>query len=239
MKNRILSIMDTRSKRAGFVVIVAVLSVTVFAGATFAMNGNAPGNVSEAAGRPAAMDSDVMEAAAGEDHIIEMEAEPQYPVSDQFHLLRDVGQEVAITETFDPDGFVLSMEDKVYRIGVSATAGHFAVNQGSVENIAMYNGDILLLSNPDGKGWDLATDRTMSIAVDIDLSAAYSDKENGELMEVGYYHNGAFNRVYFGKVKPDAGFSFAAPESGEYYWYILNACAGIENLTSVSVSLGQ
>jgi uncharacterized protein with ParB-like and HNH nuclease domain len=48
-------------------------------------------------------------------------------------------------------------------------------------------------------GWNLTTGQSMTITIDIDLPAEYSDKENGDLMVVGYYcvctQNGAFQEL--------------------------------------------
>ena len=76
------------------------------------------------------------------------------------------------------------------------------------------------------------------ITIDIDLSAEYSDQENGERIAVGYYHNGIFTEISIGEVIPGTEFSFQAPDAGEYYLYLANYSACIQNLASVTVSPG-
>ena len=175
-----------------------------------------------------------------------MEALPQYPVNEQYQVLSVLGEKMSISDTFNPEAFELP-SNGVYKL---------ATENGSIEYVATNNGEIIFLANGDGDGgcWNLETNQIISITIEIDLSADYSDKENGELMVVGYYHNGVFTTIsqtevfldgeYIGisnarKVMPGVEFSFSAPETGEYCWYIGNYCVGMQNLASVTVSLGD
>jgi cytochrome c oxidase assembly protein Cox11 len=84
----------------------------------------------------------------------------------------------------------------------------------------------------------LKTGETASIEIDIDLSAEYSDSQRGELMAIGYFHEGVFTPIttdYCDKVTPGTIYSFTAPEAGEYFWYLENFCAVTQNLASVKV----
>ena len=149
---------------------------------------------------------------------------PQYPANDQYQLLRSVGQKAEI------------LDDDLLNSGIYLLA---TIN-GNIKYISTANGEVLFLTNDNGSGWGLEASQPMGITIDIDLSAEYSDKEKGELMQVGYYHNGTFTRVCDAdavKVMSGAEFSFSAPEAGEYFWYIVNYCASMQNLASVTVTL--
>ncbi|MDR0999428.1 MAG: M56 family metallopeptidase [Clostridiales bacterium] len=194
MKNRIFSIMDTRRKRAGLIVVCLTLLFTLITGATFAFGAAANG-------------TDIRETGYK-----------------NFHFLRDNDE---VIEILYPDETEL-LAHEVYKL---------ATKNGSITNVSLENGNGILLANDDGNGWNLKANQIMPITIDIDLSAEYSDKENGEIMGIGYYHNGRFSDyVYCGKVTPGMEFSFFAPETGDYCWYMVNYCASAQNLSSVSVS---
>lgn len=164
---------------------------------------------------------------------------PQYPVNDQYQLLKSIGQKAYISD------------DELLNSGVYL----LATRNESIRNISTTNGEVLFLTNVNGSGWNLEANQSMSITIDIDLSANYSDKEKGELIRIGYYHNGIYTNISYAdaydietgeligvceavKVMPGAEFSFIAPEAGEYFLYVQNCCAGMQNLASVTVTLG-
>ena len=156
--------------------------------------------------------------------ILVEETIPQYPVNDQYQLLKKVGQKIYISD------------DNLLNSGIYL----MAAISGGIKNISTTNGEALFLTNDNGSGWDLEANQSMSITIDIDLSAEYSDNENGELMGIGYYHDGTFTNACDSeavKIMPGAELSFSATETGEYFWYIVNYCASMQNLASVDVTL--
>jgi len=151
------------------------------------------------------------------------------PVNDQYQFLSSIGKKVNNSLSFNPRAYNLPYNG-VYRIN--------AMNN-VIEHVSTINGDMILVANSDGKGWQLNANQELKLVIDIDLSAEYSDKLEGERMIIGYFHNRRFTEIFSsGKVMPGTEFTFTATEAGEYFWFIVNASAGVQNLASITVSVG-
>ena len=150
------------------------------------------------------------------------------PVSEQYRFHSTVGQKVERSRSFNPRAFDLPYTN-VYMINAE---------NNIIEYIATRNADMILVADADGKGWQLNANQLITLTIDIDLSGDYSDKINGEHMIIGYFHNRKFTDLHAAKVMPGTEFSFSAPEAGEYFWYVVNTSAGIQNLASITIVVG-
>lgn len=117
------------------------------------------------------------------------------------------------------------------------TDGMYEVAAANAEKIAYNNGEMIMLSLSEGKGFTFSTADRPYIGIIPDYSADYSDS-TGELVEVGYIKNGFAFELFSGKVPPEGlSLEFAPPEDNEYYFYVLNCSAGMQNYKLVGVAI--
>jgi hypothetical protein len=152
------------------------------------------------------------------------------PVSEQYRFHSTVGQKVDVSKR--------SKRNSILKAFNYTNAFMISAENNVIENIATRNGDMILAAEADGKGWQLNANQQITLTIDINLSGDYSDKIEGERMLIGYFHNRRFTDIHEGgKVMPGTEFSFSAPEAGEYFWYILNVSAGVQNLSTLKITV--
>jgi hypothetical protein len=102
------------------------------------------------------------------------------------------------------------------------------------------NGKIVKTSFGNGIGAVITKkfrkDDNAHIGLYLNLTPDHSNKR-GENMIIGYYKDGVFTRVFFGKVV-GVELNIAMPETGEYMFCVMNASAGMVNMDEFSVSKG-
>ncbi len=167
--------------------------------------------------------------------VTEITGIPQEPVRG-FSLLNETGSKL-------PESFVSCGEEEFF-----PTYSMYAVSgkrnseaDYSVDKLAYDNGQVIVLTDDSGSGFELAEGQTVSIKIIPNYSPKYSDNaEAGELVCVGYILNGAPTELETasGRV-PEKGLelSFTAQEAGTYYFFAINACAGLQNYEKIKISI--
>ena len=160
---------------------------------------------------------------------------PQMPVNG-FSLLADTGDKL-------PESFVSCGEDdffptySMYSVSSAQNSG----TEYSVDKLAYDNGQVIVLTDDSGSGFELAEGQTVSIKIIPDYSPEYNnDADTGELVCIGYIINGIATEFETptGRV-PGNGLelNFTAQETGTYYFYAINVCAGLQNYEKIEISV--
>ena len=164
---------------------------------------------------------------------VEATAIPQQPVN-EFSLLDETGNKL-------PESFIQGSED-FFPTGAMYSVNGSVSNEGfSVEKLAYKNGQVIVLTNDTGSGFELAKGQTVTIKIIPDYSPDYNDNvETGELVSIGYILNGTATELETpaGRV-PGKGLelSFTPNEAGTYYFYTINYSAGLQNYDKISIMI--
>ncbi|MDF2653035.1 MAG: hypothetical protein K0Q73_8840 [Paenibacillus sp.] len=95
----------------------------------------------------------------------------------------------------------------------------------SIPEILTDNGDLVIFTKVDEKGWHLNKGEKLTIRFNLDLTTNKYSDPIGENMELGFIKNG---ELITGNVEKEKAFSYTitADEAGEYYFYTENYSAG-------------
>lgn len=158
--------------------------------------------------------------------VIEIQGLRQYP-TEGFSMLGEIGQKL-------PKDSILFADfenENMYAVGAKKTSE----NTYSVENIAYGNGNVIVLCNEDGSGFYFEEKQQGTVKIVADLSPEYAFEE-GELAKIGYIFDGEASELFNGRIGSDGvSVDFTAEKSGEYKFYIINCCAGLQNYKSITV----
>lgn len=105
----------------------------------------------------------------------------------------------------------------------------------TLQNVAIDNGDMILIKPGDTNGFSLKKGESISIYAELNTSPRYADKI-GELSQVGCYADGEIFYTFTGKLASGGVvFTIVAPCDGEFMIYLTNYCAGLQNYAEISV----
>ena len=152
----------------------------------------------------------------------------QVPVS-SFTFLADIGEKISESSVECNDNTFLPLYD-MYAVNAEKSADGY-----STEKIAYGNGQTIVLCETEDKGFQLDENQSAVIKISADFSPEYSNTDGiGELVNVGYICDGIATELYSGRVDGNGlSVDFTADKSGEYRFYLCNACAGVQNYTSI------
>lgn len=151
---------------------------------------------------------------------------PQYPV-EGFGMLKDIGTKLP-ENSVQFEGFQLT---ELYAVNAEKTGE----NSYAVNNIAYGNGYVIVLCNEDGSGFYFEQGQQGTVNIVADLSSEFAFDE-GELSEVGYIFDGKAKPLFNGRIGEEGvAVDFTAENTGEYEFYIINCCAGLQNYKSITV----
>lgn len=153
---------------------------------------------------------------------------PQYPV-EGFNMLSEIGTMLPKNSVQFED-FPFAFET-VYAVNAEKTGE----NSYAVEKIAYGNGYVIVLRNEDGSGFYYEEGQQGTVNIIADLSSDFAFDE-GELSEVGYIFDGKATSLFNGRIGEEGvAVDFTAETAGEYEFYIINYCAGLQNYKSITV----
>lgn len=153
---------------------------------------------------------------------------PQYPV-EGFNMLSEIGTMLPKNSVQFED-FPFEFET-VYAVNAEKTGE----NSYTVEKIAYGNGYVIVLCNEDGSGFYYEQGQQGTVNIVADLSSEFAFDE-GELSEVGYIFDGKATSLFNGRIGEEGvAVDFTAETAGEYEFYIINYCAGLQNYKSITV----
>lgn len=152
----------------------------------------------------------------------------QYPV-EGFRMLKDIGT-VLPKNSVQFEDYKFDFET-VYAVNAEKTGE----NSYAVNNIAYGNGYVIVLCNEDGSGFYYEQGQQGTVNIVADLSSEFAFDE-GELSEVGYIFDGKATSLFSGRIGEEGvAVDFTAETAGEYEFYIINYCAGLQNYKSITV----
>lgn len=158
--------------------------------------------------------------------VIEIQGLRQNP-AEGFRMLEEIGKKLPK----DSVQFADFENENMYAVGASKTGE----NTYAVENIAYGNGNVIVLCEEDGSGFYFEEQQQGTVNIVADLSPKYAFEE-GELAEIGYIFDGEATELFNGRIGSDGvSVDFTAEKSGEYKFYIINYCAGLQNYKSITV----
>lgn len=158
--------------------------------------------------------------------VIEIQGLRQDP-AEGFRMLEEIGKKLPK----DSVQFADFENENMYAVGASKTGE----NTYAVENIAYGNGNVIVLCEEDGSGFYFEEQQQGTVNIVADLSPKYAFEE-GELAEIGYIFDGEATELFNGRIGSDGvSVDFTAEKSGEYKFYIINYCAGLQNYKSITV----
>ncbi|MDE6709461.1 MAG: hypothetical protein K2J76_03105 [Oscillospiraceae bacterium] len=153
---------------------------------------------------------------------------PQCPV-EGFSMLSEIGTMLPKNSVQFED-FPFEFET-VYAVNAEKTGE----NSYAVNNIAYGNGYVIVLCNEDSSGFYFEQGQQGTVNIVADLSSEFAFDE-GELSEVGYIFDGKAASLFNGRIGEDGvAVDFTAETTGEYEFYIINYCAGLQNYKSITV----
>lgn len=158
--------------------------------------------------------------------VIEIQGIRQYP-AEGFRMLEEIGKKLPK----DSIRFADFENENMYAVGAAKTGE----NIYTVENIAYGNGNVIVLCNEDGSGFYFDEKQQGTVKIEADLTSDYAFEE-GELAEIGCIFDGEASELFNGRIGSDGvSVDFTAEKSGEYKFYIINYCAGLQNYKSITV----
>lgn len=158
--------------------------------------------------------------------VIEIQGLRQDP-AEGFRMLEEIGKKLPK----DSVKFADFENENMYAVG----AGKTGENTYAVENITYGNGNVIVLCEEDGSGFYFEEQQQGTVNIVADLSPKYAFEE-GELAEIGYIFDGEASKLFNGRIGSDGvSVDFTAEKSGEYKFYIINYCAGLQNYKSITV----
>lgn len=158
--------------------------------------------------------------------VIEIQGLRQDP-AEGFRMLEDVGKKLPK----DSIKFSDFEFDNIYEVSTDNTGE----NAYSVENIAYGNGNVIVLCGKDGSGFYFEEQQQGTVNIVADLSPKYAFEE-GELAEIGYIFEGEATELFDGRIgSSGVSVDFTAEKTGEYKFYVINYCAGLQNYKSITV----
>lgn len=161
----------------------------------------------------------------------EAKALTQIPVSG-FALLADSGKKLSEASVECSDNTFLPLYE-MYAVNVGKS------NDGySTEKLAYGNGQTIVLCETENKGFQFDKNQSAVIKLSANFSPEYSNTDDiGELVNIGYIYDGIATELYSGRVDENGlSVDFTADKSGEYQFYLCNACAGLQNYDSISIN---
>ncbi len=111
-----------------------------------------------------------------------------------------------------------------------------------VDDIAFRNGEVMVLSDENGNGFDVKKNDIIFVDFDINLTPSYADKTGeGESVVLGYVIDGEAEEMMHGmdgfKINEKTTLTILAPYHGEYKFFIMNASAGLQNYNKITVKV--
>lgn len=148
---------------------------------------------------------------------------PQKPI-DGFTFIEDMGKPIA-------EGIIKQeVATDLWSVPLKETAE----NKYTIEKIAYNNAHTIVM----GDGFRLEKNQSVKISIDADFSAEYHTDRNGEYVAVGYIYNNVAYDIFSGKTDGESlSVDFISEKAGEYRFYIINYCAGMQNYDSVTVEI--
>lgn len=148
---------------------------------------------------------------------------PQNPI-DGFSLIENMGEPIAQGQ----------IEQEIPTAMYAVEFAEKEKNKYAVEKIAYGNGQTIVSKD----GFELKENQCAKIAIDADFTAEYHTDRKGELVEIGYIYDDAAYQLFCGRTGGEAlSVDFIAERQGEYRFYIINCCAGLQNYDSVSIEI--
>jgi hypothetical protein len=141
------------------------------------------------------------------------------PIPDGFRWVTDIGMKHNLIDKNQ------SEDENPFKQAYSVKA-----TDGKIVKTSFVNGESAFITKKCHKG------DAVRIGLYLNLTADYTIDTRGENVEIGYYKDGAFTRVFFGKIA-GAELNIEIPEGGEYMFYVANASAGTINIDEFSVSI--
>lgn len=108
---------------------------------------------------------------------------------------------------------------------------------GSYPELLIPNGDMALLTQESGEGWNLTNGDCVTVAYEL-----YTTEGNGTTLRVGYVKDGIlmekelFRKTLSGEIF-SVEYTFTATEDGEYYFYLTGASSDYVAVKKVSVEV--
>jgi hypothetical protein len=154
-----------------------------------------------------------------EDELVVGSAAIQNPKLDGYNWITDIGTKLNLVDKGKSEDYIFF--EQAYSVKDTG---------GKVIRVSFDNGQSALITKKCRKG-DAA-----HIGLYLNLTADYTDDARGENVIIGYYKDGIFTRVFFGKMA-GAELNVKIPEDGEYMFYVCNASSGTINMDEFSVRL--
>jgi hypothetical protein len=171
-------------------------------------------------GSVSATTNDFLRSLVAEDEMAMDIAVETQPKLDGFRWVADIGAKLDLID-----------KNKTGDVEISfAQAYSVKGTDGKIAKASFDTGQSAFITKKCRKG-DVA-----HIGLYLNLTAYYTDGARGENVEIGYYKDGVFTKLFFGKMV-GAELNVEMPEDGEYMFYVLNASAGTINMDEFSVSV--
>jgi len=152
---------------------------------------------------------------------------PQYP-AEGYTMINETGKHTIIHEV-NEIGEILERNGYIFSLDKTD-------NKYTLKSVSSNNGETIFLKPTDSGGFSLKKGDKISLYAVLNTTQDYVDKETGDLVEVGCFHDDILYKTFFGKLTDKgATFNIEAPCDGEFMIYITNCCAAIESYGELSI----
>ena len=153
----------------------------------------------------------------------------QLPING-YSMINDIGEKIS-PDSFECNEMSVPQNDMYSVSMLQSDRGY------SVDRVSYGNGQTIVLCSDDEAGFDFSKNSKAVICILPDLSPDYSNIDgSGELVKIGYIYNGIATELYKGRINTEGlEVEFSAEENGKYMFYVVNSCAGLQNIENLKI----